>query len=283
MMARALIIVLDSVGFGARRTRRTMVMPGRTRCCTSRGLRLGRGGSGGAAHGAAESAGMAALGFRILSRRRAAKAARGLAGRPPRRPVGLRRRDLDGKDTPSGHWEIAGVPGRFRLGLFPGHAALLPAVADRGADPRGGAARNPRRQACLGHGISTNSATSTCARKADLLHVGRQRAADRGARGDFRAGAALRCVASRAGSAIRCDIGRVIARPFVGAREMVSRAPPTARTSPFRRRTARSSTACAGGRRGRRRSARSATSSPIAAPDARSSRTATGAARRLLA
>ena len=32
-----------------------------------------------------------------------------------------------GKDTPSGHWEIAGLPVHVRLGLLPGHAPRLPA------------------------------------------------------------------------------------------------------------------------------------------------------------
>ena len=40
--------------------------------------------------------------------------------RPLRRHYGVRRKKYrDGKDTPSGHWEIAGVPVTFNWGYFP--------------------------------------------------------------------------------------------------------------------------------------------------------------------
>ena len=109
------------------------------------------------------------------------------------------------------------------------------------------------------------------------LHLGRHRAADRGARGSFRARAALRvCAGSRARSAT--DTGSA------ASSRAPSSAPPQAG---FTRTGNRKDFATPppdetildilvdGRPRRRHRSARSATSSPIAAPARRSSRTAT--------
>ena len=85
-----------------------------------------------------------------------------------------------GKDTPSGHWEIAGTPVDFAMGLFPADDPGLSARADRGADRRGRTARHSRRPARLGHddhrGIRRGASAHP---QADLLHFGRFRAADR--------------------------------------------------------------------------------------------------------
>ena len=48
-----------------------------------------------------------------------------------------------GKDTPSGHWELAGVPGALGLALLPAHRSGDPAVGHRAADR----ARRPSRHA----------------------------------------------------------------------------------------------------------------------------------------
>ena len=75
-----------------------------------------------------------------------------------------------GKDTPSGHWEIAGVPVVLRLDLFSRNGPGLPAGADRRADRRGrsspasSATSTPR--ACRSSRRSARSTSAPASRSA---------------------------------------------------------------------------------------------------------------------
>ena len=80
----------------------------------------------------------------------------------------------NGKDTPSGHWEIAGVPVPFEWGYFPQTVPTFPPDAHRSGDPRGEPARHTRRLPRFRH--RHHRATRRGAhphRQADLLHLGR--------------------------------------------------------------------------------------------------------------
>ena len=56
---------------------------------------------------------------------------RGLTDQPKGGRCGVGREVSKGKDTPSGHWEIAGVPVPFDWGYFPQTDPDLPARPDR--------------------------------------------------------------------------------------------------------------------------------------------------------
>ena len=172
-----------------------------------------------------------------------------------------------GKDTPSGHWEIAGVPVPFDWGYFPETIPTFPEGTDRRADPRGEAPRHPRQQACVGDGDHRRARRGACPdRKADLLHLGRLGVPDRRARDCLRPRPALRGLRDRApaGRPAQYRPGDRAAlrrqRP-----QTISSAPPTAATTPCRRPSRRCSTAPSPPDAGCSPSARSGTSSPTAA------------------
>ena len=96
---------------------------------------------------------------------------------------GAARERSTGKDTQSGHWEIAGVPVDFDWGYFPKTVAVLPARADRqaaGTDRRAGL---PRRLPRLRHRHHQQARRRACRiGQADYLHLRRLGDADRRAR-----------------------------------------------------------------------------------------------------
>ncbi len=96
-----------------------------------------------------------------------------------------------GKDTPSGHWEIAGVPVLFDWGYFPrAEPTSRPASPPRSSGRR--ACRHPRRPARLWHRDHRDRGRGEHPDgKADPLHLGRQRAADRRPRDGLRPRPAL--------------------------------------------------------------------------------------------
>ena len=158
--------------------------------------------------------------------------------------LGLRGRDLEGQGHASGHWEIAGVPVDFDWGYFPNTVPSFPEALTDALIARGQSARHPRQQARLGdrhHRRIRRRARAD--RQADLLHLRRQRAADRGPRGDVRPRAALRALPHRA-RALRPAQYRPRHRASVRGhgREPASRGPATARISPRSRPATRSST-----------------------------------------
>ena len=100
-----------------------------------------------------------------------------------------------GKDTPSGHWEIAGVPVAFGWGYFPNTQPAFPRDLTEALVREARPAGHPRRQARLRHRHPRRARRRAHADgQADLLHLGRQRLPDRRARGNVRAGAALRAL-----------------------------------------------------------------------------------------
>ena len=156
----------------------------------------------------------------------------------------------------------------LRLGLFPAHHPGFPPELTDALIARGEAAGHPRQQARLRHrhhrGVRRGAHPH---RQADLLHLGRFRASDlRPTRSISGWSGSMRSARSAASSAIALNIGRVIARPFVGERAgafQAHRQPPGLRRAaagrhaarPLRREAARRLSA----------SARSPTSSPAAA------------------
>ena len=111
-----------------------------------------------------------------------------------------------GKDTPSGHWEIAGVPVDFDWGYFPAVEPCFPSALTEALDPREricpafSATGTPR-----GSRSSRSSARNSVAdRQADLLHLRRQRSSrSRRTRAPSASSGSTGCAGSRGGSAIR--------------------------------------------------------------------------------
>ena len=139
-----------------------------------------------------------------------------------------------GKDSVTGHWELMGLVLDRPFPTFP-HGFPARPHRRRSSAHR---PRHARQQGRLGHRDHRRArARAHAHRQADRLHVGRQRVPDRRARGR-RAGAGALSHAARSPtswSAKGLGVGRVIARPFVGASGRVSRARPTGTTSRCRR------------------------------------------------
>ena len=127
--------------------------------------------------------------MRGLDRPRAARASR---CPEPRGQWGYGVETSRGKDTPSGHWEIAGTPVDFDWGYFPETIpafpeALTAALIKEGKLPGILANRHASGTAIIEEFGEEHVRT----RQADLLHLGRLGAPDRRARGGLRARAAL--------------------------------------------------------------------------------------------
>ncbi len=214
-MTRGFVLVMDSVGIGAaadaaalRRCRRRYARPCR------RGLRAG--------------AGRGALRLPHLERLGLGAAAEASTGRLPagfaatagyRRRLGLCRR----AEPRQGHAERplgdGGRPGRLRLGLFPAGPAELPGRLDRCADRTRRGARPARQSPCLGHRRSSrSSAPSTSRTGKPIVYTSAdsvlQIAAHEERFGLERLYALCRIARILADP---YNIGRVIARPFIGA------------------------------------------------------------------
>ena len=110
-MPRAIVLVLDSLGIGA----------------SADAARFGDTGADTLGHVAAARAGQGGLNIPNLAALGLVHAHRGSTGQSlPELPAparldgvwGYAREQSTGKDTPSGHWEIAGVPVRFDFGYF---------------------------------------------------------------------------------------------------------------------------------------------------------------------
>ena len=200
-MGRALIIVLDSVGCGGAADAAAYGDEGAdTLGHIAALLRRGQGRSRSATGRAAcacprstRSASASRCALRAASSRPASPARR------PRANGAMASRPRSGKDTPSGHWEIAGTPVDFDWGYFPQTIPAFPGVADRGADRGGRPAGHSRQSPRLGHGDHRRARRGASENaEADLLHLRRFGVPDRRARGGVRAGAALRALPDRA-------------------------------------------------------------------------------------
>ncbi len=128
-MTRAVIIVMDSVGIGAAEDAAAFGDAGRRYVrAHCRGLYRRGGDRAGLRSGPLYVPNLDRLGFGA-----AAEASRGAAlpdlghSGPPEGWWGYGVEVSKGKDTPSGHWEIAGVPVPFEWGYFP---ETIPAVSE---------------------------------------------------------------------------------------------------------------------------------------------------------
>ena len=182
--ARALLIVLDSVGIGGaedarglrgRRCRHRRPYRGSLRGRTRRPRGASRGAASSAASCRASASDLPAKprpdGFRPISRR---------SGKP-RGAYGYGVETSRGKDTPSGHWEIAGVPVDFDWGYFPAAEPCFPSALTEALIREGELPGILGNRHASGTAIVEElGAESVAERQADLLHLGRQRLSDRG-------------------------------------------------------------------------------------------------------
>ncbi len=133
----------------------------------------------------------------------------------PARPMGLWRRDIARQGHAVGPLGNRRRAGRFRLGIFSRNDPSLSGVAHRRDDRSRQAHGNSRQSPRLGHGghrgFRRGASAHACA---DLLHLGRFRASDRGARGRVRTRATLRPLPSYA-KALRSLAHRPRHRPAV--------------------------------------------------------------------
>ena len=217
---RALLIVLDSVGCGGAADANLYGDAGADtlghiaqRCAQGSGDRAGlRAGPLRMPH-------LDALGLGAAMRASTGIAPPGLGAGRPRGQWGLGVERSKGKDTPSGHWEIAGAPVDFAWGYFPKQIPAFPAqltraliaeaklpgiLADRHADGIGVIEAFGQEHLSTGKPIAYTSVDSVLQIAAHEVAFGLERLYET-------------CRIARR----LCDplkIGRVIARPFVGAK-----------------------------------------------------------------
>ncbi|MXQ11605.1 phosphopentomutase [Microvirga makkahensis] len=127
-MARALLIVLDSVGIGGAEDANAYGDVGAdTVGHIAEACSQGRGDRAGLRRGALDLPQMRALGLGLACEASTGRMPPDLAPRGGLRGVwGYGVETSRGKDTPSGHWEIAGVPVAFDWGYFPNTVPAFP-------------------------------------------------------------------------------------------------------------------------------------------------------------
>jgi phosphopentomutase len=129
-MARALLIVLDSVGVGGAPDAAAYGDEGAdtlghiaTACAAGRGDRAGL------RSGALRVPNLAVLGLGLAAEASTGRMPPGLdPGGPVEGAYGFAVETSRGKDTPSGHWEIMGLPVAFDWGYFPATIPAFPAA-----------------------------------------------------------------------------------------------------------------------------------------------------------
>ena len=126
--ARALLIVLDSVGIGAAEDARAYGDEGAdTLGHIAKACAAGRGDRAGLRSGPLRLPHLASLGIGLCCAASTGRVPPGLdAPERPRAAHGYGVELSRGKDTPSGHWEIAGVPVDFDWGYFPSTSPSFP-------------------------------------------------------------------------------------------------------------------------------------------------------------
>src|SRR4051812_13110721 len=127
-MPRALLIVLDSVGLGGAEDAAAYGDVGAdTLGHIAEACARGAGDRAGLRRGPLRLPNLAALGLGLAGQASTGRQPRNLA--PPGGVIGAWGYGVEtskGKDTPSGHWEIAGVPVRFDWGYFPNAVPAFP-------------------------------------------------------------------------------------------------------------------------------------------------------------
>src|ERR1700693_1419243 len=119
-MARAILIVLDSVGCGGAEDAKAYGDEGADTLGHIAGAcALGRGDREGLRRGPLALPRLDALGLGHAIKASTGRAPPGFALPEPRGQWGYGVETSRGKDTPSGHWELAGTPVDFNCGYFP--------------------------------------------------------------------------------------------------------------------------------------------------------------------
>ena len=127
-MGRAIIIVLDSVGCGGAADAAAYGDAGPdTLGHLAAACAEGKGDRAGLRAGPLRLPHLDALGLGLAMRASSGCAAPGFACAAPRGQWGYGIETSNGKDTPSGHWEIAGTPVAFDWGYFPPTIPTFPA------------------------------------------------------------------------------------------------------------------------------------------------------------
>jgi phosphopentomutase len=217
--ARALLIVLDSVGIGGAEDAEAYADAGAdTLGHIAEACAAGAGDRAGLRAGPLRLPNLAALGLGLACEASTGRVPPNLA--PPGKPRGAFGYGVEtsrGKDTPSGHWEIAGVPVDFEWGYFPPvepcfPSSLTEALIREGELPGILGNRHASGTAIIDElgSSSISSGRPICYTSVDSVF---QIAAHETAFGLERLHALCR-IARRLCDAYR--IGRVIARPFVG-------------------------------------------------------------------
>jgi len=141
-MPRALLIVLDSVGIGGAEDAAAYGDAGAdTVGHIAEACAAGRGDQAGLREGPLRLPHMAALGLGLACEASTGRMPPNLAAEGPLKGAwGYGVETSKGKDTPSGHWEIAGVPVAFDWGYFPNTVPAFPkeltaALIERGRLP----------------------------------------------------------------------------------------------------------------------------------------------------
>jgi phosphopentomutase len=217
-MTRAILIVLDSVGCGAAEDAKTYGDEGAdTLGHIAEACALGRGNREGLRRGPLNLPRLDALGLGRAIKASTGRAPPGFVMADPRGQWGYGVETSRGKDTPSGHWEIAGTPVDFDWGYFPQEIpafpeALTSALIKEGKLPGVLANRHASGTAIIEEFGEESSRTGKpiCYTSADSVL---QIAAHEEAFGLERLYELCR-IGRRLCDPLR--IGRVIARPFVG-------------------------------------------------------------------
>ena len=127
-MSRAIIVVLDSVGCGGAADAGVYGDAGAdTLGHLAAACAAGRGDRAGLRAGPLRLPHLDALGLGLAMRASSGCAAPGFTCASPRGQWGYGIETSNGKDTPSGHWEIAGTPVAFDWGYFPFTIPTFPA------------------------------------------------------------------------------------------------------------------------------------------------------------
>ena len=131
-MARGVIIVLDSVGCGGARDAADYGDEGAdTLGHIAEACAAGQGDREGLRHGPLNLAHLDKLGLGLVMHASTGRKPPGFACKAPTGQWGYAVETSRGKDTPSGHWEIAGTPVDFAWGYFPLKTPAFPADLTR--------------------------------------------------------------------------------------------------------------------------------------------------------
>jgi phosphopentomutase len=126
-MGRAILIVLDSVGCGGAADAASYGDDGAdTLGHLAAACAEGRGDRAGLRSGPLRLPNLDALGLGLAMRASTGRAAPGFSTATPRGQWGYGVETSKGKDTPSGHWEIVGTPVAFDWGYFPKEIPTFP-------------------------------------------------------------------------------------------------------------------------------------------------------------